>query len=141
MELDHLIVVVETMVLARIAYQIGLTKIKEENHQMNEEDIKLTELAAKVIGIPYKWNPEEYTFWWYDKEECCAHIWNPLLHNGDAFNLMIMLKMVVDTDYNCGVIAGNSVEEGIWIEVINGNVAAATRRAIVTLAAKIGEKL
>lgn len=108
---------------------------------MNEEDIELVELAAKAIGAPYKWNPEECAFWWYDNEECYAHTWNPLFYNQDAFNLMIVLKMVVNTDYNGGVVVENWLEDAIWIEVINDNVAAATRRAIVTLAAKIGEKL
>lgn len=110
-----------------------------ESISVNEEDIELVELAAKAIGVPYKWNPEAYCFCWYDNEECSVHTWNPLLLHGDAFNLMIMLKMVVNTDYNGGVVVENWLEDAIWIEVINDNVAAATRRAIVTLAAKIGK--
>jgi hypothetical protein len=72
--------------------------------------------------------------------------WNPLTDDGDALRLAVDLGMVIDTDYNGGVIAGNAAisldepEYGYQEGMGKKDLHAATRRAIVRVAAEVGRK-
>jgi len=80
-------------------------------------DKELLELAAKGAG---------YTL---------TEFWNPLTYNGDAFLLAVKLRMSVHIDDNLTDV------DGIVTVAHIGDPYAATRRAIVLAAAKIGESL
>ncbi len=83
--------------------------------------------------------------------ECKAYmdgfmgVWNPLTNDADALRLAVELGMVVDTNYNGGVVAGNAKiplcdpEYGYQEGVGNKDLMAATRRAIVNVAAELGK--
>lgn len=108
-------------------------------------DRELLELAAKAAGMQlcgYSWIGENE-----DDEECeileaafvkncpeqdVATMWNPLTDDGDAFRLMVALRLWRDDPDIC------CVER---VEDHNGDELSATRRAIVRAAAAIGEAM
>jgi len=104
-------------------------------------DKELLELVAKAAGIE---EDTRYAGCYYNDN---GLPWNPLADDGDALRLAVKLKLSVDTDwYNpdaCWytektVVAGSeSVEE----EPHNADPYAATRRAIVRVAAQIGKEM
>jgi len=103
-------------------------------------DAKLLELAAKAAGI-WEDNSSNLSGW-----QCNWPLgWNPLTDDGDALRLAVTLGMVIDTDYNSGVIAGNAAieldepEYGYQEGMGKKDLQAATRRAIVRVAAEIGK--
>lgn len=98
-------------------------------------DRELLELAAKAAGV-------EIEYWAGE----CPRVrsgfpvdWNPLTDDGDALRLAVALHFDVDIDYDGACVICADVEG--WTSVIahDGDVAAATRRAIVRAAAAIGE--
>lgn len=120
-------------------------------------DRELLELAAKAAGrlVPHgnhellrpneelHFDGDSYWFW------PTGDSWNPLNDDGDALRLAVKLKMVLDTDYNDGAIAGNATiscdydfpEYGFQEGMRERNPYAATRRAIVRAAAEIGKRM
>ena len=100
-------------------------------------DRELLELAAKAAG----WRID---FLSYDSDglanvyapDGTHHAWNPLANDGDAFRLMLDLDIDIygDEKYR-GADAGDGYSA---TESVDGNVYAATRRAIVRAAAEIG---
>ena len=105
-------------------------------------DRELLEAAAKAAGID-----------WADGHESTGlrdqngKVWNPLTDDGDALRLAVKLEMTIDTDYNGGVVAGNinigfdEPEYGYQEGMGKKDLYAATRRAIVQTAAKVGRKM
>jgi hypothetical protein len=119
---------------------------------MTRDDKELLELAAKAAGIEV----------WFSRmsdgkggviEPCHRTlngetvVWNPLDDDGDALRLAVKLEMTIDTDYNGGVVAGNinigfdEPEYGYQEGMGKKDLYAATRRAIVQTAAKVGRKM
>ena len=86
-------------------------------------DQELLELAAKAAQIDH----------WYGKEGTVD--WNPITDDGDAFRLAVNLRMIIDP-YSGAV----AIPPSIVIATVNtGDIYAATRRAIVQVAAEIGK--
>lgn len=101
-------------------------------------DKELLELAAKAAGIRLEWDgdPEIWSPIYYDGKT--YHAFNPLTDDGDALRLAVKLDMNVEV-WNpfqeiWAVAEGNDVIEEPWGE----DKLAATRRAIVRVAAEIG---
>lgn len=99
-------------------------------------DRELLELAAKAafpdcarLGYPLDWVRD------------CVGDWNPLTDDGDALRLAVFLKMRVWTD-GTGVVAEATAIPAAYELAINngGNIYVATRHAIVSAAAAIGEQ-
>ena len=91
-------------------------------------DRELLELAAKAAGVELKYD----TFGQSenaDREYC---YWNPLTDDGDAFRLMVVLRLWRDDPDIC------CIER---VEDHDGDAYAATRRAIVRAAAQIGAQM
>ena len=102
-------------------------------------DQELLELAAKAAGIEIHPSIEgkdclaivDKSGYWGDEHK----YWNPLTDDGDAFRLAVNLRMIIDP--YTGLIA---IPPNIIIATINTNgIGAATRRAIVQVAAEIGK--
>ncbi len=122
---------------------------------MKKTEREMLVLAAKAAGIPIKpctcSNPN-YPFA-HDEAASgkCGH-WNPLVSDGDALRLAgkLRLTVVVWSDGEC-VSAAKTTPDGApsssasgWQAEstrTNGDIASATRRAIVRAAAEIGESM
>ena len=108
---------------------------------MTNEDKKLLELAAKAAGYNYK--PTQGVIV-VDGVRCN---WSPLDDDGDAFDLVVRLRLSVDhnhpADQQPWVSADRGGCEGCYIEDVfdESQRADATRRAIVRAAAAIGEAM
>ena len=88
-------------------------------------DQELLELAAKASQIDH----------WYGKEGTVD--WNPLTNDGDAFQLAVKLKMIIDPYFGAVAFPPSMV----CVIVNEGDIYAATRRAIVQVAAELGKGL
>lgn len=94
-------------------------------------DRELLELAARAAGI------SDLGFYsHFNKRD-----WNPLTDDGDALRLATKLRLTVEI-FNgqsaAGHAGGLSV---IYVDHLNADAGAATRRAIVLVAAAIGEAM
>ena len=107
-------------------------------------DKELLELAAKaagiVIGLPLSRGG-------FDNQD---GYWNPLTDDGDALRLAVKLNLKTTYDsLSDGAIVEVSIpwdnehfdEDYHWMEWLNKDPYAATRRAIVRAAAEIGKEL
>jgi len=94
-------------------------------------DRELLELAAKAIGktlVPFEELP------WLDEEG--TPYWNPLTDDGDAFRLMVDMRLPLDIeDYATYV-----YPLGVHVDH-EDKPEAATRRAIVIAAAEMGRRM
>jgi hypothetical protein len=91
---------------------------------MKRTDDELLALAAKAGGIN------------------TSKPWNPLTNSGDAFDLSVALNMHVgsNTESDIGGASWAEAPAGFYrFELHDGDPATATRRAIVRVAARIGE--
>lgn len=117
-------------------------------------DRELIELAAKAAGIRLEWegHPDEWEPMYYEGNPYYIyHAWNPLTDDGDALRLFCALPWLCIETSDVGVTVrerGNPDEPARvylmwteWLDKHNGNVAAATRRAIVRAAAEIGRMM
>lgn len=104
--------------------------------QENLTDKELLELAAKAAGVkgPY-----------FEEHDCginygerLVKLWNPLTWDGDALRLAV--KLGIDITVSGKQAAATSHTNGpCFQEYANGDLYAATRRAIVRAAAEIGQ--
>ena len=94
-------------------------------------DTDLLILAANAAGIRWRIETDDGLI---DKttRPDCPKIWNPLVDDGDAFRLAVKLQMDVSIE-DCGAWVNDR------ITVMDIDRYAATRRAIVLAAARIGE--
>lgn len=100
-------------------------------HELSDKE--LTELAAHSIGFKITYN--------YLGSQNANCTFYPLIDDSDAFALIVYHGMLVDTDYNGGVICGNAMIEANYDNVeIPSKTSHATRRSIVKCAAKIALK-
>lgn len=119
-------------------------------------DRELLELAAKAAGYDtsHPVNAERLlldrpvaSLWVRDDSGLCKTAWNPLLDNADAFTLAVKLGLdLLRTERDIEAIAGlppyasmkRDVPAPFGIELLGDDPCAATRRAIVRVAAEIG---
>lgn len=108
-------------------------------------DKELLELAAKAAGVCLHPSvSHSYGNWGCDttcttcgKDPSDAH-WNPLANDGDALRLAVALLMEVYTGkYEIEIHAGIVT----IFQPTDGDIIAATRRAIVRVAAEIGKAM
>lgn len=104
-------------------------------------DRELLELAAKAIGIPLEWtelNIPRTTGW---------REWNPLVNDGDALRLAVKLGIGVSSFMDESYSGDNNVARARHFDCgeidehaddNDGDILAATRRAIVRAAAQLG---
>jgi hypothetical protein len=91
---------------------------------MTRTDDELLALAAKAGGID------------------TAKAWNPLADDGDALRLVVKLNLQVgcNSESDIGGASWAEAPAGFYrFQIHEGDAAAATRRAIVRVAARIGE--
>lgn len=109
-------------------------------------DRELLELAAKAAGIELRWYSHMMRNGvpiWPEVAHIGDEVWNPLTDDGDAFTLMVALRLeprFIDNSHSGGAEPSRvtlHLVPGI-VENIKVDVLAATRRAIVRAAAEIG---
>ena len=104
-------------------------------------DRELLEFAAKAAGPDIFGEPGL----WF-RRLAGSHVtgWNPLTNDGDALRLAVKLRMMV-SGIGKVIVDGVHVQtdSGVCIEAVDpdGDLYAATRRAIVRAAAEIGKAL
>lgn len=100
-------------------------------------DRELLELAAKAAGIEIEPHPNRGIV---SSLQFIAEgkSWNPLADDGDAFRLAVRLGIPIHPNMRSNT-AGACTQRYNFEERHNGDAFAATRRAIVRAAAKIGE--
>ncbi len=112
-------------------------------------DRKLLELAAKGAGLSVKWN-DQWNCLFRDarpvSEFCSEWVpWRPLADDGDALRLAVRLGIgFVPYPEKMEAFAQRHATGPIWVKVddaLNYDMEAATRRAIVLVAADIGEAM
>ena len=97
------------------------------------DDRELLELAAKAAGIEVKWCEATEAFWTTDGYDSFV----PLTYDADALRLAVTLLLEIDMSHGCIAVRHSS---GIKVlEAFNQDPYAATRRAIVRVAAEIGK--
>jgi len=111
-------------------------------------DKELLTLAAKAIGGLHQENAKRVglelvthetamsPFWMIDGRH--SHHWNPLANDGDAFRLAVKLKLLVAPCATGEVAAASMCHSVECLESLADDSRAATRRAIVRAAARIG---
>jgi hypothetical protein len=109
-------------------------------------DRELLELAAKAAGMVLgEWHGSGY---WADMRDSpygeVARHWNPLTDDGDALRLSVKLRIDVNHSITMVVAERDDSVDDFVVGVAEGksnDPYAATRRAIVRVAAAIGEKM
>ena len=97
-------------------------------------DRELLELAAKAAGIKTSLHKETDSLW-IDG----PRVWNPLTDDGDALLLAAKLGFIIDLGpVSCSVHERDGRKD-VGFEWRNEDPYAATRRAIVSAAAELGE--
>lgn len=125
-----------TMTASELADRIKRgEKWKIAEPELKMEDRRLLEFAAKAAGYDFITAEEHDTGDWIAAWKGRESIdWNPLTDDGDALRLAVKLQMDLSL-----------TEFGAWvndsIDCTDTDPYAATRRAIVRAAAKIGESL
>lgn len=120
---------------------------------MSEIDRELLELAAKAAGMNgYRWTGSCMSKMINPNLEASGSIgpgWNPLADDGDAFRLMVRLRIGFRYEVNSPPElripreCATAVVEGRWYAEAPkcGDEDAATRRSIVRAAAEIGRRM
>lgn len=101
-------------------------------------DKELLEYAAKAADIEYGW---QHIFDDYDGCTADKWDWNPLMDDGDAFRLMVKLKIDIRQSMSGATQFRYAWKDGKSYGEVANDSCAATRRAIVRAAASIGEAL
>lgn len=116
-------------------------------------DRELLEMAAKAAGLGGKWADFPgmdlrvgYRAGLYIEDDQDGYYWNPIEDDGDAFRLLVMLRMNVDVLDNApgdstAWVCTQDYPEASSVEGLNGDDFAATRRAIVRAAAQLGKTM
>jgi hypothetical protein len=98
--------------------------------EKDTNDKELLELAARAAGYTLEENYDDDQYYPWCTETLA--FWNPLIDGGDAFRLMVTLKIDVSLYNHC--VSVNDAP----LEFYGDDPCAATRRAIVNAAAEIG---
>ncbi len=102
-------------------------------------DRELLELAAKAAGIEGEWDGDEFKISVSFRNFYNYETWNPLTDDGDALRLAVKLEM--DVSIISGDIVAWDRKHSACFEDCNDDPYAATRRAIVRVAAELGDLL
>lgn len=100
-------------------------------------DRELLELAAKAAGIADL--QQVGNIWYYTNGGYLMREWNPLTDDGDALRLAVKLKFTVEIEDDQSAVFCRGPGGGYVPN--NNDPYAATRRAIVRAAAKIGRNM
>lgn len=104
-------------------------------------DRELLELAAKAAGIELRWHPDGTA---YSNTRCSDYwgVWNPLRDDGDALRLAVKCNLWIG-QHDDGVTVSDTYGRfvGVVEENHDNDPYAATRRAIVRVAAEIGKQM
>lgn len=108
-------------------------------------DTELLKLAAKAAGVPiHRFDRDGNVVPEPGNGHCRSVTWNPLVNDGDAFRLAARLSMQVSVDriryFETHAMPAYGTEDTCAFHH-GGDFYAATRRAIVIAAAKLGEKI
>lgn len=107
-------------------------------------DRELLNLAAKAAGLDIEWR-QGWDGTESPKSVVSGGAWNPLMFDGDAFRLAVILEIEFSSSYDAGMnaYAGYSLDEDLKyiIEPKGSDPYAATRRAIVRAAAELGKAM
>lgn len=104
-------------------------------------DRELLELAAKAAGYDKDMQWDDKWGYFTDYE---GWLWNPLTDDGDALRLSVKLRIDVNHSITMVVAERDDSVDDFVVGVAEGksnDPYAATRRAIVRVAAAIGEKM
>ena len=116
---------------------------------MNTEDRELLELAAKAAGLQgFEWVSDpffeglERRNFEDDGSELQSQTWNPLANDGDAFRLMVKLRMELSLIDDVAWAMATEAEGGGGCACYSKDKPEhATRRAITRAAAEIGRRM
>ena len=98
-------------------------------------DRELLELAAKAAGVEIEWRRSASAYY-YDAPETGREEWSPIDDDGQALRLAVKLHMQVSvTSESCRA----ETLPCLGVRVNDKDELSATRRAIVSAAAAIGE--
>jgi hypothetical protein len=98
-------------------------------------DKELLELAAKTTEVKTLIGTPNY----FDETED-LEMWNPLIVNGDAFKLLVDLKLAITFTPNMVEVTSHDLEVCVFGMVNkHQDIYSSTRRAIVATAAEIGK--
>ncbi len=97
-------------------------------------DIELLELAAKAAGLSHP----DGVYW---VRNDAGDSWNPLTDDGDALRLAVKLRMEVCVWDTVTTVMASDNAISTLSKPVNGDLYAATRRAIVMAAAEIGRSM
>ena len=104
-------------------------------------DRELLELAAKAAGIKIKgYYEDEPSLSIKPGPKLPTARWNPLADDGDALRLAVLLGMNINVVAS-GVFVSRYESEPVIAEKSDQDIYAATRRAIVYVAATIGKEM
>lgn len=108
-----------------------------------DADLALLKRAARAIGaVRVEVVDGEGYVTLHFADNSVTHAWNPLLFSGDAFDLMAKLQMQVGYfargQRETGVVGAQCGPNILITEPKQGDVAAATRRAITRAAGEVG---
>lgn len=104
-------------------------------------DRELLELAAKAAGIELDFTIRGDFPPYYVNERGGHSSWNPLADDGEALRLSVNLEIDVSHYQDAHVVDAFHAEAGTCSVDYNGDRYAATRRAIVLVAAEIGKAM
>ena len=99
-------------------------------------DRELLEMAAKAIHAPENYANKAYMGGWFSW-------WNPLTDDGDALRLAVKLQLLINIDIDGALVEMQVKDDNAWASEFahDGDLYAATRRAIVRAAAAIGSAM
>lgn len=107
---------------------------------MKAGDLELLELAAKAAGLDLDWSGpgSPWLMTGEGDDYGPADQWNPLWNDGDAFRLMVDLKIGVffDSETTDAFVAGERYD-GLMVLPTSGDPLADARRLIVEAAAEL----
>ena len=99
-------------------------------------DRELLEMAAKAIHAPENYANKAYMGGWFSW-------WNPLTDDGDALRLAVKLQLLINIDIDGALVEMQVKDDNAWASEFahDGDLYAATRRAVVRAAAAIGSAM
>lgn len=104
-------------------------------------DRELLELAAKAAGYDVTYEIGYLTF--FRQDVVGRPVWNPLTDDGDALRLAVKLEIAVEYRRDVSAAFAYNYARALEVGQNNKNLDpyAATRRAIVRVAAEIGKEM
>ncbi|BBV96412.1 hypothetical protein ACK1VC_07220 [Pseudomonas sp. XP2] len=108
--------------------------------EVDERDLELLRLAAKAANLEIEsctCRDPKWPFRLKGQSGVRAH-WNPLINDGDALKLAVELRLDIEINAGGVNVYSGDLDDGLY-EPVNGDLGDCTRRAIVRVAAQVGE--